>query len=63
MTGFVIVVLILLASSVMYYFENAVQPENFPNTIATLRWAVSTLTTVGYGDVYPITYIDAENGT
>jgi voltage-gated potassium channel len=57
MTGFVIVVMIILASSVMYYFENAVQPEKFPNIIATLWWAISTLTTVGYGDVYPITYI------
>jgi voltage-gated potassium channel len=49
--------MIILASSVMYYFENAVQPEKFPNIIATLWWAISTLTTVGYGDVYPITYI------
>jgi voltage-gated potassium channel len=57
MTGFVIIVMIILASSVMYYFENAVQPEKFPNIIATLWWAISTLTTVGYGDVYPITYI------
>jgi voltage-gated potassium channel len=57
MTGFVIVVLIILASSIMYFFENTVQPENFPNIIATLWWAISTLTTVGYGDVYPITYM------
>jgi voltage-gated potassium channel len=57
MTGFVIVVMIILASSIMYYFENAVQPEKFPNIIATLWWAISTLTTVGYGDVYPITYV------
>jgi voltage-gated potassium channel len=57
MTGFVIVVMIILASSVMYYFENAVQPEKFPNIIATLWWAISTLTTVGYGDGYPITFI------
>jgi voltage-gated potassium channel len=57
MTGFVIVVMIILASSVMYYFENAVQPDKFPNIIATLWWAISTLTTVGYGDVYPVTYI------
>ncbi|GHV96771.1 hypothetical protein AGMMS50293_30910 [Spirochaetia bacterium] len=57
MTGFVIIVMIILASSVMYYFENAVQPDKFPNIIATLWWAISTLTTVGYGDVFPITYI------
>jgi voltage-gated potassium channel len=57
MTGFVIIVLIILASSVMYFFENAAQPDKFPNIIATLWWAVSTLTTVGYGDVYPITIV------
>jgi voltage-gated potassium channel len=57
MTGFVIIVLIILASSVMYFFENAAQPDKFPNIIATLWWAVSTLTTVGYGDVYPVTFV------
>jgi len=55
MTIFAVVILLLLASSVMYAFENAVQPDAFPNIPATLWWAVVTLTTVGYGDVYPIT--------
>ena len=39
----------------MYYVENDVQPNAFPNIIATFWWAVATLTTIGYGDVYPIT--------
>ena len=39
----------------MYYFENDAQPKQFPNIIASLWWAVATLTTVGYGDIYPIT--------
>lgn len=45
----------LFSSIVMYTVENPVQPEQFPNIIASLWWAICTLTTVGYGDVYPIT--------
>jgi voltage-gated potassium channel len=41
----------------MYFAENNAQPEKFPNIPATLWWAVATLTTVGYGDVYPITIL------
>ncbi|MDR3047983.1 MAG: ion transporter [Bacteroidales bacterium] len=51
----IIVILLLLASGAMYYIENTDQPDKFPNIIATFWWAVATLTTVGYGDVYPIT--------
>ena len=54
---FILFILILLASSLMYQIENSVQPEQFPNIPSTLWWAVSTLSTVGYGDVYPITPI------
>ena len=39
----------------MYGVENPVQPDKFPNIFASLWWAVATLTTVGYGDIYPIT--------
>ncbi|KKK56293.1 hypothetical protein LCGC14_3065990, partial [marine sediment metagenome] len=35
----------------MYYIEGSVQPEQFPNILATFWWAIATLTTVGYGDV------------
>lgn len=52
---FVCVILILVASTIMFYLEHDDQPENFPNIIATFWWAVATLTTVGYGDVYPVT--------
>jgi voltage-gated potassium channel len=48
-------IIIIFASSIMYYVENEAQPDKFPNIIASIWWAVATLTTVGYGDVYPIT--------
>lgn len=51
----VCLVLLLFASILMYAVENPAQPEAFPNVMASLWWAVCTLTTVGYGDVYPIT--------
>ncbi len=54
-TMFITFLLLLLASSIMYYIENDTQPESFPNIIASFWWAIATLTTVGYGDVYPVT--------
>jgi len=56
-TIFFMMVMILMASSVMYFAENTAQPDKFPNIPATLWWAVATLTTVGYGDVYPVTVL------
>lgn len=47
--------LLVVSSSVLYYCENAVQPEAFSSIPATMWWAVATLTTVGYGDMYPVT--------
>ena len=47
---------VLYVSSVgIYYFENPVQPKLFASVIHSMWWAVVTLTTVGYGDVYPVT--------
>ena len=47
--------LLVVSSSLLYYCENAVQPDAFSSIPATMWWAVATLTTVGYGDIYPIT--------
>ncbi|MCV9386899.1 ion transporter [Reichenbachiella ulvae] len=48
-------VLLYLAGVGIYYFENPVQPEIFSSVFDGLWWAVATLTTVGYGDAYPVT--------
>ncbi|GDY24628.1 hypothetical protein AHAT_05180 [Agarivorans sp. Toyoura001] len=51
----VTIMLVFLSSVGIYYFENAMQPEGFSSIFDSLWWAVITLTTVGYGDIYPIT--------
>jgi len=53
----IVLLVLVLASSLMYYVEHEVQPEAFSSIPATMWWGVATLTTVGYGDVYPITSI------
>ena len=52
----VLTLILLFISSVgIYYFENPVQPEKFSSIFSGLWWSIGTLTTVGYGDIYPIT--------
>lgn len=46
--------LIIVSSTIMYYLERDGQPDTFSSIPATLWWGVTTLTTLGYGDVYPI---------
>ncbi len=48
-------VLMFLAAVGIYYFENPTQPEAFRSVFHSLWWAVVTLSSVGYGDVYPVT--------
>ncbi len=48
-------VLLLLSSSLMYFIEGNAQPEAFSSIPASMWWAVTTMTTVGYGDVVPVT--------
>ncbi len=54
-TFFVAFILLVLSSTLMYYVEGDVQPEKFASIGHSFWWSVATLTTVGYGDVYPIT--------
>ena len=54
-TCFVIILVMIVASFLMFYSENDAQPESFPNVLTCIWWSIVTLTTVGYGDVYPIT--------
>ncbi|MBK1832363.1 ion transporter [Verrucomicrobiaceae bacterium R5-34] len=53
--GFTALIMFYLASVGIYYFENQAQPETFASVFHSFWWAVATLTTVGYGDIYPIT--------
>ncbi|WP_405205563.1 ion transporter [Aquimarina sp. LLG6339-5] len=48
-------ILIFLSASGIYFFENEAQPDTFSSIFHSLWWAIVTLTTVGYGDVFPIT--------
>jgi voltage-gated potassium channel len=48
-------VLLILCSSLAYFAEHAAQPQAFSSIPAALWWGIMTMTTVGYGDVYPIT--------
>lgn len=52
---FIIAILLLGSSLCMYSLEHDAQPDVFKNAFSGIWWAVSTLLTVGYGDIYPIT--------
>lgn len=52
---FIILILMLASSLCMYSLEHEAQPDVFSNAFSGIWWSVSTLLTVGYGDIYPIT--------
>ena len=51
----IILILIFMVSAGIYFFENEAQPDIFQSIFHSMWWAIVTLTTVGYGDAYPIT--------
>jgi len=51
----ILFIVLVLASSSMYYAEHEVQPDKFASIPDAMWWAIVTLATVGYGDIYPVT--------
>ena len=60
---FVLFIVWIFASSLMYFAENEAQPETFGSIPASMWWGIITLTTIGYGDTYPITTAGKMIGT
>ena len=54
---FMIITLMLASSLAMYGAEHDAQPESFENAFSGIWWSVSTVLTVGYGDIYPVTIV------
>ena len=55
LSGAVAAILLYLSAVGIYYFERDAQPQQYASVFHALWWAIVTLTTVGYGDIYPVT--------
>ena len=53
--GFVVVIMVMFSSVAIYEFEHETQPDKFRRLSDAMWWSFVTLTTVGYGDLYPVT--------
>lgn len=56
-TLYILAIAVTLTSALMYYAEGAAQPEKLPSIAHAIYWSLITLTTVGYGDISPVTNI------
>ncbi len=56
-TVFIMLVILVIAACGLYYIERDIQPDKFGSIPEAMWWAIAALTTVGYGDAYPITPI------
>ncbi len=54
---FSVLILLIFSSSLMYFVEREAQPDKFSSIPAALWWGIATLTTIGYGDIYPVTVL------
>jgi len=54
-TCFTMFVVLLMSSAIMFELEREAQPDKFNNILESFWWSIATLTTVGYGDIYPVT--------
>lgn len=54
-SAIIIFIVLTISSTAMYYLEHQVQPEKFSSILNSMWWGIVTLSTVGYGDVYPVT--------
>jgi len=54
-TMFLAGILLVIVSSLMFFIENEVQPDKFSSIPAAMWWGIATLTTIGYGDIFPVT--------
>ncbi|HMP02657.1 MAG TPA: ion transporter [Gemmatales bacterium] len=54
-TVVLMMLMVVIASSFMYFAEHDAQPDKFPDIPSAMWWSIVTLTTVGYGDVFPVT--------
>jgi len=52
---FILFIVLIFASSLMYHAEHEAQPEEFSSIPTSMWWGIVTLTTIGYGDVFPVT--------